>query len=126
MWEGLAAKAAGIEVQYDDARQCWRRLIGIAPNQLMSAIWQPMHNDEQAFYLQVRLCMGVDVDKEVVSAVHINVAGDVFSFSTDVNNAPRAATRAAIVGLAAKIAQGNGQAILELARHEVEDLPDGT
>jgi hypothetical protein len=101
----LAAKAVGMEFRWDCPRGA-KRPIGFRarlPGSVVFPIWQPLHDDGDAFRLAVDLkldiCRPTAHEKRV--CVWVDHMGDFIEEHEGID--PRAATRRAIVRAAAEI-----------------------
>jgi hypothetical protein len=94
----LAAKAARIELAWD-ARGAYELSRGVSGNE---RAWNPLTDDGDALRLAVKLSMRVVVDSEL-SRTHAQQPHLGFWATAPHNDDPCAATRRAIVGVAADI-----------------------
>ena len=96
----LAAKAAGINVYFDDVGQCCRRIPG---DQLSTYLWEPLTDDGDALRLAVLLEIDLEIDGHKVRAL----TGE-FSVREESGSDRCAAIRRAIVRVAAEIGKTVG------------------
>jgi len=94
----LAAKAAGIEVRWNENWSAFQRATPLQALGGERHAWVPLDDDGDAFRLAVRLCMNIEVTERYV------VACSVGNFHESANPDNDAALRRAIVRAAAEIA----------------------
>lgn len=92
----LAAKAAGIELEFVDAEGTY--WLG---NEVP---WNPLNDDSDALRLAVKLGITVEFNSNWVGTTHEDIVGRAEFYEAD----PFAATRRAIVRAASEIGRGMG------------------